>query len=373
VVVIGCSSCPSSTPSTIARSSFFSNTAISIVRVDRGAVDIRGSDFIDNVTDGNAAILVVGQEPVTVTNTTLIAHRGCCTGHEGVAIRGAPGSDVLVTNATIIRNSGGVRGVRIQNSIVAENDVPNGSLGDCVTDVTSFGDNLFGNPDGCGALASDLVGDPRYDVTGATFVACDGFGCLAPYLETSRPGGRYLRLLPDSPAIDSGDGAFCPAFDQQGLARPVDGTGLGNRACDIGAVEYYPVVNDGVELERLQFRFVRASNLDFTDPHASGGAYRITAVLRNIGPAICRVAFEVAVLEGPPGTDPVLLTATGELLGGQHAAVSAAQADAPPDLAAGRRMRYEFTVGVQERTRERPPIDFQFAVLGDATSGPCSP
>jgi hypothetical protein len=35
-----------------------------------------------------------------------------------------------------------------------------------------------------------------------------------------------------SPAIDAGDNAACPAFDQRGVKRP-----QGN-ACDIGAVEW---------------------------------------------------------------------------------------------------------------------------------------
>lgn len=45
-------------------------------------------------------------------------------------------------------------------------------------------------------------------------------------------------LPPGSPAIDGGSPSGCPATDQLGLPRPVDGDGNGVVACDIGAVEY---------------------------------------------------------------------------------------------------------------------------------------
>ncbi len=47
-------------------------------------------------------------------------------------------------------------------------------------------------------------------------------------------GGSTLTLLPllGSPAINAGDNASCPAFDQRGFPRPMDGI------CDIGAMEW---------------------------------------------------------------------------------------------------------------------------------------
>jgi hypothetical protein len=46
--------------------------------------------------------------------------------------------------------------------------------------------------------------------------------------------------MSDSPVIDAGDNAACPAVDQRGVARPIDGDGDGIAVCDIGAVEYEP-------------------------------------------------------------------------------------------------------------------------------------
>jgi len=370
-VAIGCPGCPpSATTATIARTSFFGNRGTvqgGTVVIEGGpSADIRDSDFINNYAAGGAAIHVVGQGPVTITNTTLIGNKG------DAAIKSLGTADVLVTNSTIINNQGGVQGVRIQNSIVSGNNVsifPGDSQGDCVMEVASLGHNLFGRGARCGALASDLEGDPGFDFTGVTIVECLTLGrCSAPFLETGRPGGRYLRLAPGSPAIDAGNSGGCPATDQQGLARSVDGTGDGVRACDIGAVEFYPVVNDQLQLEGLKYSFVKPSSLDFVDPRASAGAFRITATFRNIGPDLCHVAFKVPVLNGPTGTNPVLLTPARELLGGQNNAVAATKAGAPPHLVSGGSASYQFTIGVQQKAS----INFLVDALGDATSGQCN-
>ncbi|MBI3783624.1 MAG: hypothetical protein HY270_09495 [Deltaproteobacteria bacterium] len=47
-------------------------------------------------------------------------------------------------------------------------------------------------------------------------------------------------LLASSPAIDAGDNVNCPAADQRGVARPLDGDLNGTSTCDIGAFEVSP-------------------------------------------------------------------------------------------------------------------------------------
>jgi beta-glucanase (GH16 family) len=83
--------------------------------------------------------------------------------------------------------------------------------------IHSLGNNVF--TDGsCFPMGSDqIVGDP-------------GLGALGDN------GGPTLThaLLPGSPAIDAASGAFCPATDQRGVARPI------GPACDVGAFELEP-------------------------------------------------------------------------------------------------------------------------------------
>ena len=43
-------------------------------------------------------------------------------------------------------------------------------------------------------------------------------------------------LLAGSPAIDGGTNSGCPATDQRGVSRPIDGDHDGSAVCDIGAV-----------------------------------------------------------------------------------------------------------------------------------------
>ncbi len=47
-------------------------------------------------------------------------------------------------------------------------------------------------------------------------------------------------LRPASAAIDAAANTGCPADDQRGVARPIDGDGVNGARCDIGAVEFEP-------------------------------------------------------------------------------------------------------------------------------------
>lgn len=56
----------------------------------------------------------------------------------------------------------------------------------------------------------------------------------------------FTPLIPihaGSPAIDRAGPENCPAIDQRGAARPYDGDGIPPAACDIGAMEYYPILH----------------------------------------------------------------------------------------------------------------------------------
>jgi hypothetical protein len=59
---------------------------------------------------------------------------------------------------------------------------------------------------------------------------------LGPLQDNGGPTWTHA-LLPNSPAIDTGDNAQCPPTDQRNVPRPQDGNGDGESICDIGSYE----------------------------------------------------------------------------------------------------------------------------------------
>ena len=163
----------------------------------------------------------------TITNSTI---SGNMAGFgAGGIFNGTPGTTTL-TNVTISDNSvtsansgGGIRkdgtggSVTLKNTIVANS----GSGGNCFGTITSGGNNL---EDGttCGLGSGDLSSTNPM---------------LSP-LALNAPGTTETHaLMPGSQAIDSGANSGCPAADQRGVARPIDGDGDKTPDCDIGAYE----------------------------------------------------------------------------------------------------------------------------------------
>jgi hypothetical protein len=96
----------------------------------------------------------------------------------------------------------------------------------------------------CSDMDGSLISDDYNILTGNT---CPTSGTTAhnlasdPLLSalTNHWGPSLtLALLPGSPAIDAGDPASCPATDQRGFYRPVDGDAVPGALCDIGAFEF---------------------------------------------------------------------------------------------------------------------------------------
>jgi hypothetical protein len=148
---------------------------------------------------------------MVITNSTIARNLGAGFGGIGVPPSGGlvnSGGTVILHNTILALNSGGF-------SLVP---VP-----DCAGVVTSRGHNLIGDPTGCTITLrpSDLTGDPGLD----TFTA-DG-----------APGQGHFPLLPTSQAIDAGDDAACPRWDQLGQRR-VNIPHVGTSRCDIGAIEF---------------------------------------------------------------------------------------------------------------------------------------
>jgi hypothetical protein len=213
-----------------------------------GGIQMNGGDTLnisDSTVSGNTAgtqaggIEIDSPGTLNMVNSTVTGNGAAGAGGGGIAFN-SPGAGTVV-NSTIAGNratGGGATGggleidsstsndVVFKNSIVAGNSAPNGANCGFPASTTpqfrSSGHNLE-NGTSCGfAAGGDLNADP-----------------LLASLADNGGTTQTMALLPGSPAIDHGDNVGCPATDQRGQVRPVDGGG-GGLVCDIGAFEVAP-------------------------------------------------------------------------------------------------------------------------------------
>jgi hypothetical protein len=173
-------------------------------------VNIIDSTLTGNGAQTGGAVYVAGT--LNMTNSTVSGNTHADYFGAAVTVTG----QARITNSTITGNPRGVAGgpsVEIHNSIVAANTTSNCII---VGGATSLGHNLssdascpFNGPGDLNSVEPQLTG----------------------LQENGGPTPTH-GLYPNSPAIDGGDNAGCPATDQRGVARPQ------GAACDIGAYEY---------------------------------------------------------------------------------------------------------------------------------------
>ena len=195
------------------------------------------SALVGNTTSGSGGAIYSWSIVGSIINTTIANNHASNYG-------GLYNSEwsFTVINSTITGNSaddqgGGVgvrmyglaHGLRLQNSIVANNVAATNS--DCA--VSSFfnvnlpkslGNNLLGLFDEC-----DFI-DHESDIFGVPF--------SGTIVDENLPGRVFVPLSADSVAIDAANDDACPSIDQLGTERPVDGNNDLVAQCDIGAYEY---------------------------------------------------------------------------------------------------------------------------------------
>lgn len=162
----------------------------------------------------------------TLTNTTVARNTATNSG-AGIAVSGGA---VLLRNVTIAENgaANGGGGVLITggavdavNSLIAANTAGGGGGPECLGTLNSLGHNLIYQPQGCtvtGHVGRNILGIHPQIIWRSTYYD------LSPGTEAS-------------PAIDTGDNAYCPNVDQLGEGRPFDANRNGSVICDIGAIE----------------------------------------------------------------------------------------------------------------------------------------
>jgi hypothetical protein len=129
--------------------------------------------------------------------------------------------------------------------------------------------------------------------------------------------------------------------DQRGQPRLVDGDGDGSAACDIGAVEFFPLVNDFVTLDpALDTAFD-----PMPVPDGPAGTFTITATFTNTSDTRLRFPFFVVTeLSG----DNLLLNAAE---GAQGVGATVIPEVGDRVLSPGETVTVDFVIGLQARER----------------------
>lgn len=187
----------------------------------RNAVTAVESLISDNQSGSDGAGILCGGR-LTLTNSTVSGNMaGGSAG--GIDNRGPLTLRFTTISGNSAASGGGglVSRTSASNTSVGSTIIAGNTATNCASAVVSAGNNLEAT-NSCGfALGTDQRNtDPE-------LCPLDNYG-----------GQTHTHALPaTSTARDRGASANCPAMDQRGLARPVDGDGAGGAACDVGAFE----------------------------------------------------------------------------------------------------------------------------------------
>ena len=243
---------------TVQTSRFQNNTAGSV----GGALNLEMDDqyVIENNTfTGNSAVsggairLYFAEKPVYVRGNTFIGNTASNVGGAIFETAAYTGFLNLVNNTFYANqaNQGGAviaSDAEIKNNTFSHNKATQSSVDSGASlylwspmDIKLY-NNILANNTGGGECYS--AGSGVTQLNGNNNLIEDGSPKCMPTI-TGDPalgslgdngGPTYtMSLSPESPAINAGDSANCPATDQRGIARP-QGSG-----CDIGAFEYIPL------------------------------------------------------------------------------------------------------------------------------------
>jgi CSLREA domain-containing protein len=232
----------------VSNSSVTHNTAVSfgggIEAVNPGGIVIVNSTFSDNAAAGGGAISIGDENlsSVSIVNSTIVDNTATAGGGGGIAhnynVYYLTPTPHLIENTIIARNTASGDGPDCAGS------PPSPPLPAVV--LASGGHNIVGDGTSCffQATPSDFVGTAASPIDPG----------IAPLADNGGPTLTHA-LLPNSPAINAVPVADCVydddqnpntpdvpvATDQRGVHRP---QGV---ACDIGAYEFAPACNDGID------------------------------------------------------------------------------------------------------------------------------
>jgi hypothetical protein len=268
---------------------------------NRGTLIITNSTIANNFGGSSSGVGIENEGTLTIIGSTIAGNLA------------QPLPAPLVAGIRSLRGS-----VNLQNSVLAKNITNFPPAGfpetDCAGTINSLGNNLIGDPTGCAInlQATDLIGEPL----------------LGEFVDSGAPGNGRFPILPGSRLIDAGYAEACTATDQLDTPR--------NGPCDIGAIEFYPILNASLVLRNSTQVFDPSPVLG-----GPAGTLRITAHFVNTGNQTVFHPF-AEVLELSGGN--LLLNADGGA-GGKGARLTLPSSGAPFQSEASR--TFQFLIGLQ--------------------------
>ncbi len=244
-----------------------------------GVVTLSGSLVSANTAEGGGGIFETGSHISSYSSCAIVGNTA--VGGGGLSSRGQTTLQFL--NCTLDGNAATDVGGGVQTNGTVNLVYSTVTANDSASDAPSGGGGLNTFAGGSIRLWSSLVAGNRVAVLSTPVVrncGCTGGPCtpmvqflsLGHNLEDAdtcgfdRPGDQpstepnlqamsfreplapVRGLAKGSPAIEAGDPSVCPAVDQRGVVRPVDGDADGMADCDIGAFEFeLAIFADGFE------------------------------------------------------------------------------------------------------------------------------
>jgi len=251
-------------------------------------VNIEGSIISDNEAEEGGGIYATDLAEITINNSQFLSNDSDMGG--GILTYGSLGADavVTITNSLFYTNTAAAGGgilnngyLNLTNVTFSQNEAVNSASGGGILIGTNgraelLNVTIYGSPNGTGLSNNNVVTmtnsilfnnlpfncNINYPITSRGFNVSYGYHCnfsessdlnhadplLAPLADNGGPT-RTHALHIESPALDLVLAGICPAQDQRGVSRPIDGNGDGTAYCDSGAYEkgelpniYLPVI-----------------------------------------------------------------------------------------------------------------------------------